>query len=263
MIPVDTTYRECAPPVHLRDIVVCYWHRDGSDRVQPTGPAIMPDGCVDIIWIGEQPPFVAGPMTVAVVSDIAQDLDVLGVRFRPGVAPAMLGIRAREVRDWRISCADLLPASLARAWADVPARATHASRLTALNGVITNRMATTRPPDEMVVQSASWLGNDPGVTLAALVQRTGVSERQIRRRFDEAIGYGPKLLQRILRVQRLLWVASQPGKTPRTLSALALAAGYADQPHMTREVALLTASTPGRLLLSGRAQSAVSDLFKT
>jgi AraC-like DNA-binding protein len=246
----------------LRDTVVCFWNRAGSGA-SSGGTAILPDGCIDIIWVGEQPPFVAGPMTVAVASDVASGAEVIGVRFRPGVAPAILGIGARELRDRRISCADVWVGDLALAWADVPARETLGDRLAALDEVITGRLGQVPPPDEAVVRAARWLGYDPAARPAALVQRTGLSERQVRRRFDEAIGYGPKTLQRILRLQRLIWLASQPTKGAPSLSRLAFAAGYADQPHMTREVAALTAATPGQLLRAGQAHSAVADLFKT
>lgn len=259
--PVDASYREVAPPAHLRDVVVCYWHRAGSGV--PEASSILPDGCIDIIWIGEQPPFVAGPMSVAIASGVALGQDVLGVRFRPGVAPAILGSGARELRDRRVSCADLWPGALARAWADVPARTTSAGRNAALDAVISCQLGAVQPPDEAVVRAARWMGHHPAMTLAEVMRQSGLSERQLRRRFDEAIGYGPKTLQRILRLQRLLWVASQPPMRPPSLGQLAFAAGYADQPHMTRDVAALTASTPGQLLLPGRAHSAVADLFKT
>lgn len=260
-VPVDASYREVAPPAHLRDAVICFWHRAGSSA--PESSAILPDGCIDVIWIGELPPFVAGPMTTAVASGVASGEGVLGVRFRPGVAPAMLGVGARELCDRRISCADLWPGTLARAWADVAARETQAGRIAALNAVISSRLGAVQPPDETVVQAARGMGHDPAMTLAELMRQSGLSERQMRRRFDDAIGFGPKTLQRILRLQRLLWIAGQPLMNPPSLGQLAFAAGYADQPHMTRDVAALTASTPGQLLLPGRAHSAVADLFKT
>ena len=260
--PGNTSYREYAPPAHLQDAVVCFWQRAGSEAASGR-TAILPDGCIDVVWVGEQPPFVAGPMTVAVASDVASGVDILGVRFRPGVAPPILGIGARELRNQRVSCADIWPRDVARAWADVPARGTLDGQITALGEVISRSNSQAQPADDAVVRAARWMGSDPETSLAVLIQRTGLSERQVRRRFDEAIGYGPKTLQRILRLQRLLWLASQPAKAPLSLGRLAFAAGYADQPHMTREVAALAASTPGQLLLPDRAHSAVADLFKT
>ncbi|HEU5431885.1 MAG TPA: helix-turn-helix domain-containing protein, partial [Thermomicrobiales bacterium] len=99
--------------------------------------------------------------------------------------------------------------------------------------------------------------------LDELARQCGISERQLRRRFESSVGYGPKMLQRILRLQRLLWLASGSDGERLGLAGLAIAAGYADQPHMTRETVALTGATPGQLLVDARPASAVSELFKT
>ena len=44
----------------------------------------------------------------------------------------------------------------------------------------------------------------PGARVAELGSALGVSERQLRRRFADAVGYGPKTLARVLRFQRFL-----------------------------------------------------------
>jgi len=76
-----------------------------------------------------------------------------------------------------------------------------------------------------------------------------LSERQLRRRFLDAVGYGPKTLARILRFQRFLALA-KPGEN---LAALAYEAGYADQAHLTRECRRLGARTPAELVAAGAA----------
>ena len=75
-----------------------------------------------------------------------------------------------------------------------------------------------------------------------LAHELGLSERQLLRRFDDAVGYGPKVLARVLRLQRLL--ALPPGAG---LAEAALEAGYADQAHMSAEVRRLTGLTPAEL----------------
>ena len=68
-----------------------------------------------------------------------------------------------------------------------------------------------------------------------------MSERTLRRRFDESFGYGPKTLDRILRYQRFLrLVRLSQGST----AILAAEAGYSDQPHLVRESQRLAGCTP-------------------
>ncbi|MBL0802391.1 AraC family transcriptional regulator, partial [Streptomyces albidoflavus] len=55
---------------------------------------------------------------------------------------------------------------------------------------------------------------------------------------------GPKTLARILRLAR----ARELGATGLSAAEVAHRAGYADQPHLSREVRALTGLTPGALL---------------
>jgi transcriptional regulator GlxA family with amidase domain len=88
-----------------------------------------------------------------------------------------------------------------------------------------------------------------------------VGERRLHRRFEAAIGYGPKTFQRVLRLQRALGLAGR-GTQPR-LALIAAAAGYADQAHMSRELRALTGRSPSPLLQGCASTLELSDLFKT
>jgi AraC-like DNA-binding protein len=75
-----------------------------------------------------------------------------------------------------------------------------------------------------------------------------MSERQLRRRCLAAVGLPPKLLQRMLRFQGFLALAHARGLARADLSALAAEAGYADQPHLTRECVRLAGRPPVAVL---------------
>jgi AraC-like DNA-binding protein len=89
-----------------------------------------------------------------------------------------------------------------------------------------------------------------GARVSALAEHIGLSERQLLRRCVAALGYGPKTLDRILRFQRFVAAARQHDLG---LARLAADAGYADQPHLTRECVRLAGTTPATLL--GRLQA--------
>ncbi|WP_244211094.1 helix-turn-helix domain-containing protein [Amycolatopsis kentuckyensis] len=69
-----------------------------------------------------------------------------------------------------------------------------------------------------------------------------MSERRLRRRFVQAVGYGPATYLRVSRFQRAVALAPHVCG----LAALAAAAGYADQAHLSRECRALTGLTPRR-----------------
>ena len=82
-----------------------------------------------------------------------------------------------------------------------------------------------------------------GRGLSIILERLDVSPRTLRRRCQDAFGYGPKTLERILRFQRFLHLARR-AQQPK-LAALAFEAGYSDQAHLTREVRSLSGFSPG------------------
>jgi AraC-like DNA-binding protein len=188
---------------------------------------------------------------------------IIGVRLRPGVAHRLLDVSARDLLNLDVSLHALWPHGRAAMWEDAVARETLPARLIAIEEAIAARLETMGDADAFVREAATWIARHPFAPVAEIGRLSGLSDRQMRRRFDLAVGYGPKTLQRIMRLQYLLWLASQGHALGRDLSRLAFAAGYADQPHMTREVGALTGASPRQLLFGTSPASAVSDFFKT
>jgi AraC-like DNA-binding protein len=102
-------------------------------------------------------------------------------------------------------------------------------------------------PDPLVRAAVRELAR-PRTRLAALCRFLGVSERHLRRRIEEAVGYSPRTLARVLRLQRFLMLAERSGED---LARLAADAGYADQSHLTRDCTELSGLPAGALLAAG------------
>jgi AraC-like DNA-binding protein len=254
-------YREIAPPARLRKAVECFWHREPG-AVEANGP-VLPDGCIDVIWRGNGEPVIAGPATRAMAVDPSEGSEFVGVRFRPGGAPSVLGIGAREVLDQHVSLRSIWSQKRASSWLDLMMRPTLTEKLESISELIAERLVDGDTQDAIVHGVVLWVARHPRASIDEIAQHCGISERHLLRRFEQAVGYGPKTLQRILRLQRLLWLARGTESASPDLARLAIVAGYADQPHMTRETHALTGATPRQLLFGSRLTSAVSDLFKT
>ncbi len=239
------TYREARPVSALADHVLCRWtHATAPGRAGPV--VVVPDGCVDLIWADGQL-VVAGPDVTAAMPVLSPGETLVGLRFRPGAARRWLGLPMSEIVGQQV---DLH--ALRRPWAvDLAARigdaATVAERAARLeDGLARLAPAIGSPAPEMAL-AFRLLGQGEEATnrgVGALLDRLEISERALRRRCHEAFGYGPKTLDRILRFQRFLALA----RGGEGLSALAAAAGYADQAHLTREARRLSGLTPAMIL---------------
>jgi AraC-like DNA-binding protein len=241
--------------------VECFWHRQPG--IVQADRRVLPDGCVDVIWKGHEEPVIAGPATRAMVVDPSAGSEFVGVRFRPGVAPSVLGVGARELLDQQVSLRAIWSQVRAVKWLDVSTRPILTEKLDVISALIADRLEDEDTQDAMVQWVVTWIARYPRAGIDEIAGHCGISERQLLRRFDQSVGYGPKMLQRILRLQRLLWLARGVESASPGLARLAIVAGFADQPHMTRETLALADSTPHQLLVASRPNSAVSDLFKT
>ncbi len=256
-----TSYMEFLPVRRLQEHVVCYWRR--SAGLQESMARVLPDGCVDVIWENERSPYIAGPATEALISRLEAGGEIVGVRLRPGAAHRLLGVSAGELRDQRVPLRDVWSQERSLAWEEVAERETLGERLRAIEAAVERRLAVTEDDDPNVSRAIAWLAGRPSGRVEELAGLIGIGERQIRRRFERAVGYGPKRLHRIMRLQYLLWLAERGGESPRDLAGLALTAGYADQAHMTREVAALSGVTPVQLLDRNGTKCMVSEMFNT
>ncbi|MBK1788528.1 helix-turn-helix domain-containing protein [Prauserella cavernicola] len=227
-------YRETAAPAGLRGIVRCLWEsRLGGPK------RIVPDGCADLMVAGERV-FVAGPDTGPWDSDLPEGTVVHGIRFRPGQAPRALGMAAAELTNQRVALADL--------WGSRGANATEQllHRPAALAEVVAGVADPRRDPElELLLHRLD--AGAPRVSDA--LDGLGVGERQLRRRFTLAVGYGPATYLRVARLRRAIALAGSSGD----LASLAAAAGYADQAHLSRDCRELTGSTPGAYFALSRA----------
>ena len=231
------SYREHAPPEALTPWIECVWERTG----EPGPPVrVVPDGCIDVVWMEGAGTHVVGPNTVAFVVDVSAGRAMAGARMHPGAAPALLGVRPGDVVDGR--------AALGELWSDDGVRLAErfeaaADRVAALLTFLSARAATASAPDPLVRAAAGRLVQ-PAARVGDLAGELAVSERQLRRRVEAAVGYGPKRLARILRLRRALDAAHRGDE----LARVAADAGYADQAHFAQDCRALAGLPPSRLL---------------
>jgi AraC-like DNA-binding protein len=237
------TYRELAPSPPLHSLVACRWLREVPDDGSGS-TLVLPDGCVDIVWRDGRL-IVAGPDGTARRSPTAAGGEISGIRLRPGVAGAVFGLPANELLDAQVPLEDVL-GSEAREFAEgLAAASNHDARHLLLEGLVAAAIAD-RAPDPLVLAATRRLGF-PGSRVDELADALGISERQLRRRFHRAVGYGPKTLDRVLRFRRLVSQAQAVSDGEVDLARLAADLGYADQAHMARDCVRLTGMPPARL----------------
>jgi AraC-like DNA-binding protein len=234
-------YHEYRPPAGLEPLVACLWE---NTAVQHRLQRIVPDGCIDLVWMGEPGLHVAGADTGPRMSGPV-GTPVSGIRLRPGAAGAVLGLPASEVLDQQVPL-ELLWPDLDGRVGEVLAEADTGQRLRIMTELVLRRRTA---PDRLVMAATHRL-SEPGARVATVAADLGVGVRRLHRQTVAAVGYGPKTLARVARLRRLIASPDEP------LAVRAVTAGYASQAHMSDEVRRLTGTTPVRFLADARLTTA-------
>lgn len=234
-------YREFAVSGALASTVRCAWLHSAPVDGIAVHVAVVPDGCVDLLWT-EAGFMIAGPDRTAAFPPMHPGATILGLRFRPGIARHLLRCDLDALTGKVVAFDDLRPGGFNA----------HHDRLLATDGP-TKRLRMLRDIFAAEMGDLPSMRHDAAALEALCIRlpaegiaaTLGVTERTLRRISTAEFGYGPKTLARILRLQKLL---GRIGGHDTTLAELAAETGFADQAHMNRDVLSLTSLTPGEIL---------------
>ena len=252
------TYRERPPASVLADYVSSVWVQQVAADSTPYTHRTVPNGSAELVCRLGSVPHIVGPQSGPREETLAPGSIVVGVRFRVGAVPAVLGMPASELVDVTVGSDELWGRSGVALGERVAASASPQESAAALEDAILGRLGDAVGPDPVATAAVRWLLPWQTADVASLTSALYVSERQLRRRFDTAVGFAPKVLQRMLRFQGFLALAHRHALPRRELAMLAAEAGYADQSHLTREALRLAGQSPRKLLLEAELNCRVS-----
>jgi AraC-like DNA-binding protein len=237
-------YLEYPPGRELASFVECGWVRSGAAG---GSLRVMPDGCVDLFVTAEGTLMVSGPATTFYDPGEGTQGVLAGLRLRPGAAAAVMGHPASELRDNQVPIDSVFGISTSGLVEKLLTTTTSAQRVAMLEAMLARYFVKVEPVvDQPVAHTIQMLRSRPARPVSGVAAAVGLSERQFRRRFEAAVGYGPKRLGRIFRFQRLLDLIHAADDRIRWAET-AIEAGYADQSHMINECLVLAGAPPTAL----------------
>lgn len=250
--PSKPLYREVPLRPELAPYAEAAWLLVVPNAPPPLPHRVLPDGCTDIVGQVGGELVVAGPSTRSELASLVPGRAHYGIRFRPGMAEVIFGVSACELRNGGAALDAVWSGTRLDRCQSVIDIDDAEDALAELQAVLSTSLRGQPETDPIVGASIDLLSRRESASVAGLGRELGVSDRQLRRRFDRAVGYGPKQLARILRFQRALALAQQRERVDGAVrwSDVAAVTGYADQSHLVHEWNELSGQPPTDLVAS-------------
>ncbi len=235
-----------APAERLRDYIYYYWWVD----VAPgnTTLEVIPDNAIDLVMSPgiENFSILYLPATDKFTIPLYGPITYVGISFRAGAASAffnvsqglMQGCAPGEDATERLSITALVDGIQALEQSDQLASTLDALALARLS----DRPAAPQVTEKLDVNKAlaAMQGSVGARGMEEIAGLFDMSDRQFRRVMGSLFGYGPKKIQRVMRLQASL-------KALFTSNALALEDGFYDEAHKIKEIRALTGLAPGQI----------------
>jgi AraC-like DNA-binding protein len=248
-------YQEHEVPAPLRRHVECVWRL----KTQPAGAqTIFPDGRCELIvhftqapriwtadngWQQQAQVLFAAQHRTAIRLDTDGELDCLGIRLTPAASAAVAGSRLPDLQDRAVDLSTLT-ASFATTLAGCAARFNADQDAADLWRQLASRLLSYEIDDRIETAVARLEEAGGQARIPSIATAVAMSLRAFQMRFLECVGLRAKEFARITRLQAM--IRSLDAEV-ESLSQLATAAGFSDQPHATREVSHFTGTTPATL----------------
>ncbi len=233
---MDSPYREQAVDRSLARWVECSWCVENREPIRAY--PVRPDGGLDILYSRDEGLRVVGTMTAELRIDLPPGARTVGIRFRPGMAGALLEAAPGELTD-RILDAESLWGRKAR---EMTRPLDEARSSGECIGILLEGLR--RPGEPNTVQRAiEAIAQAHGtVDLDWVACQANLSARQFRRRCLDEAGLTPKHLCRVLRFRHACALAA--GAEQPEWAGIAADSGYFDQAHLIRDFREFTGATP-------------------
>ncbi len=192
---------------------------------------------------------VAGPQLSSARLQLAGQVKLMGVRFRPGMGALFFGIGLDELSGFHGDGGAGLGLT---ALTDALAERDRDGQQRLVEQALLARLAAAREQRSPVQQLLNQITASGGsIRLADLMQAVPLGQRQLERLFRHQVGLSPKQFSRIQRVA----LSRRELRMGSPLLDTALACGYSDQTHFIHDFKSVVGMTPGQYRLRAKVGS--------
>lgn len=245
----EVTYLEWLPDPRLQAFIYCYWELKTLQPLQADfSYRVVADGCMDILLELDRPAenFVTGLSTSYIEFPLGNTFHYVGIRFLPTAFPQLFQVDASSLTNKFENLGNVLP-SLSRFLGQQLDQTQSIEEIKeSLDRYLLQWIAKQAPQvDDRVLNALAVILKQKGMADIGSLD-TGLSSRQLRRRFHYYLGGSAKTFSKVVRFQQLL--QAKPSKESLKHNKIFYDVGYYDQAHFIKEFKHFYGLTPSKAL---------------
>lgn len=253
------------PPASLSKYVCSFWALEGSaDILNPYTYRLMADGMAALVFHysgafnelhqdGHQEESIISGLTSQTerfrIFSISRDFSMFGAHLYPYAISHFFSIPSTELKNQLVDLKSLLGKHENGLEEKITLAKDLSARVKIVTNFLENRLRKVSPVSFGIFETINYIMKTNGaIDVDALAQRNFLSMRQFERNFKQFSGFSPKMFSRIIRFQNALY---QKDKSQKTLTQIAVDAGYSDQAHFIRDFKEFSGITPKEYFCRG------------
>lgn len=269
-------YQTFEPSEDLSSLIKCYWTLEVSAEYNSEKQRIVPDGCMELIFIlgddikryTSENEFIVQPRAI-VVGQITEPFIIQPVgyvhcfatRFYPYGVSNFIKTPLKNLENKETPITELFGKSTADELEQKIIQATDTQqRIEIIETFLLDKLNEKSTIDNIVKSTVDVLFATSGTSpIKAILKEDLSKRRQLERNFLKQIGISPKQLGKVVRLQTALKLLL--GQKTETFTEIAYESEYYDQNHFIKDFKEFTGLTPKEFL--GKEQMVLSSLFYT
>jgi AraC-like DNA-binding protein len=249
---------ELAPRPALADYIQLLWAME-SETEEDVFPRerIMPDGIVELVFHWGDPyhtfqddrqflqprSFAISMMRKLVEIESNGRTGLLAIRFHPWGAYHFFKEPVQDFLDQTIPCERLWPNLADRLMRDLDEQSSIEARSEIVQDFLQVRLNENRKDQPRIDDAIKLIRESQGqLSIEEICARTGLSKKQLERKFLASVGTTPKIFSRISRFLAICHHLRD--NSDKSLTAIAYECGFYDQAHFIKEFKEFSGFTP-------------------
>lgn len=268
------TYNTYQSQSILQSFIKCYWVLEVPAEENPPKQRIVPDGCMEMIFIlgddikryTSESDFIIQPRAI-VVGQITEPFVIqptgyvhcFAVRFYPYGFANFIDTPLQELENRERHINQLFEENAAKALEQQIIHAdSNERRIEIVETFFLNKLNEKTTIDHIVKSTIDTLFSSKGSTpIGKILQDDTSKRRQLERKFYKQVGLSPKQMGKVIRLQTALNLLIN--EKPESLTQIAYESEYYDQAHFIKDFKEFTGTIP-KEFLSDEAMS-LSTMF--